>query len=97
MKYAIAPSVAGGTVEIRAELQGAQLQLQVLDTGPGMADTEHLERRGIGLSNTLERLRALYGEHYEFTFGNRSPQGLAVTFRLPWRMEAPLRQAGGAE
>ena len=95
MKYAVAPSETGCTVEIRAEQQGTQLQLQVLDTGPGMDDSAALERRGIGLSNTLERLGALYGENYEFTVGNRSPKGLAVTIRLPWLEAVPVRQAGG--
>ena len=95
MKYAIAPSETGGTVEIRASIDGTMLKLQVLDTGPGIADTDEPARWGIGLSNTLERLRALYGEHYEFKIGNRSPNGLAVTIRLPYRAEVPMRQAGG--
>jgi LytS/YehU family sensor histidine kinase len=95
MKYAVAPSEEGSTLEIRAEQRGTQLQLQVLDTGPGMVDTALSERKGIGLSNTLERLRALYGEQYEFTVSNRSPKGLVVTIRLPWREAVPVRQAGG--
>ena len=61
-----------------------------------MSDDQERERRGIGLQNTLERLRALYGNDYLFSIENRSPTGLAVTIRIPYRTAETPREAGGA-
>jgi sensor histidine kinase YesM len=94
MKYAIGPSEEGGTLEIRAALDGDRVRLSVLDTGPGIVDLEQDLGRGIGLRNTIERLAAEYEGDYSFTAENRTPTGLAVDISFPLRTSAELQQAG---
>ncbi len=88
MKYAVDPSETGASVEIRSSVRDGMLELLVLDSGPGMPDEKERRERGIGLRNTLERLRALYQDEYLFSIENRDPAGLAVTIRLPYRTSA---------
>ena len=97
MKYAIAPFEEGGTVAISATVSRGALELRVQDTGPGIDQSEHSESRGIGLSNTLKRLEALYGRDYDFKTTNRSPSGLEVMIRIPFRTQAPLREVAAAQ
>ena len=87
MKYAIAPSEDGGTVEIHAALAGGRLTLRVLDTGPGIVELDTDAGRGIGLRNTLERLSALYGDAYRFDVNNRPHGGLEVCISIPFENE----------
>lgn len=87
VKYAIAPSELGGTIHIKARVFAGELLLELSDTGPGMADLADLERRpghGVGLQNTRERLRSLYGEAQSFRLAQAEPQGLKVCMRMPY-------------
>jgi LytS/YehU family sensor histidine kinase len=88
MKYAIDPSEDGGSVTVSASVEGDQLYLSVADTGPGIDDLNKDVGRGIGLRNTLERLRALYDESYSFNATNRAPSGLEVRIGLPYRVDS---------
>lgn len=38
----------------------------------------------MGLANTRERLRVLYGERHRFAIGERRPHGVDVHIRLPF-------------
>lgn len=83
MKYAIAASEEGGTVCVKARIRRDQLQLEVTDTGPGM-DTQAADgKRGIGLRNTVARLRALYQDRFVLETANLDPSGLSVLIRFP--------------
>ena len=57
-------SVERGTptvIDIRAKIAGEMLKIAVQDNGPGPGDVPAV-REGVGLRNTRERLRRLYGE-----------------------------------
>lgn len=73
-------------IHVRAERQNGSLLLQVSDNGPGIRDIEKgAWRKGIGLSNTEERLEGLYGRDHELVMENCGARGLMVTVRLPFR------------
>jgi two-component system, LytTR family, sensor kinase len=57
--HGIAPLGRIGTLEVSAQRDGDCLQLVVRDDGAGLALPHH---EGVGLANTRERLRRLYGE-----------------------------------
>jgi sensor histidine kinase YesM len=44
-----------------------------------------LPEKGIGLTNTAERLAALYGERHRLSFDNEPSGGLTVTVQIPIR------------
>jgi LytS/YehU family sensor histidine kinase len=82
MKYAIAPREQGGSVTVIAGLEGRQLRLAVVDDGPGLPPAAAGNGRGVGLRNTRDRLKVLYGGAHSVAVADASP-GLMVEMRLP--------------
>ena len=68
-------------VQVSARRENGTLLLEVRDHGPGMKGA----RRGIGLTNTEERLDRLYGgsDHLDL----RNDGGLVVTVKVPFHVD----------
>jgi sensor histidine kinase YesM len=64
------------------------LTLTVTDDGPG-CPTSVFEEKGIGLTNTRNRLKRLYGAAAALSAENRVPHGVQVTMTLPYRAGRP--------
>jgi LytS/YehU family sensor histidine kinase len=91
IKYAIAPSERGGTIRIDARVRGVQLQVEITDDGPGLAEpvangshSAAQTTRGVGLVNTRQRLHEIYPREHSFTMTNVIPRGLQVCVRIPF-------------
>jgi LytS/YehU family sensor histidine kinase len=83
MKYAIAPREQGGLVSVIAGIEGNELRLAVVDDGPGLSMGSGTGNgRGVGLRNTRERLKVLYGDAHRIEVADAGP-GLRVEMRLP--------------
>jgi signal transduction histidine kinase len=90
LQHGIAPRTRAGRLEITAERRGDQLRLAVSDDGPGLApDFSLAETTGVGLRNTRERLRRLYGDRGELVLTTAGELTTAV-------IELPLPAAAGA-
>jgi hypothetical protein len=64
IKHAVARRIEGGRVRLSAHRDADQLCLRVTDDGPGSADGPPVPPgNGVGLTNTRDRLRVLYGAH----------------------------------
>jgi signal transduction histidine kinase len=85
IKYAIAPSEEGGTIHLVARVFAQELLLELSDEGPGIDDPDHPRSTegGVGLTNTRDRLREMYGDDHNFKLENLSPRGLKVCIRIP--------------
>ncbi|MBY6191868.1 histidine kinase [Microbulbifer agarilyticus] len=87
IKYAIAQSVSGGTIAIRAKVDQNRLHIEVCDTGTSSGDVSDeecdIESTGVGLSNVQDRLTTLYGNDFYFTQSQKPSGGLIVTLNLP--------------
>jgi two-component system LytT family sensor kinase len=72
---------------ITATHENGELLLRIQDNGPGMAvdASDHIVT-GIGISNTQQRLRSLYGTCQQMILENDN--GLRITIRLPLHAEA---------
>ena len=77
----------GGCVSIEIRRSGDNLHTRVEDDGPG-SDTVP-PKFGVGLSNTAERLRTLYGENATMSIGRAARGGFAVQLSIPFQ-EAEL-------
>lgn len=91
IKYAIATREHGGLIELEAIVQDQMLVLHLRDDGPGMPEPiwECLTKRGIGLSNTRERLSQVYDGRARFSVKNLQPSGLEITIRIPREPSGP--------
>lgn len=86
LKHGAAKHAGPSTIVLAATRVGDRLRVSVEDDGPGVADHGAALSSGVGLSNTTERLRALYGAGAALTLHNRAGGGLTVTLDLPARV-----------
>jgi hypothetical protein len=97
LKYAVSSREQGGMVRIEGRTRDGRLELSVIDDGPGLREGAlSSERRGVGLSNTRERLTVLYGENCRFAVLNSHP-GLRIDMALPLELAAGGEPAAAAE
>ena len=89
IKYAIASSEEGGTIKISAAMATSRLVLAIEDSGGADSDdrAQHAHAAdtglGIGLSNTKERLRNLYGSDFDLTVVSSVLGGLRFEISIP--------------
>ena len=71
-------------IKISSKRTGNNLLITVADNGPGIHYLpEEVLKRGVGLSNTQERLEQLYGNNFEFSWENLDDGGLIIKIRIP--------------
>lgn len=84
IKHGLSSSAEGGLIVVTARRAGPWLDMAVRDTGPGIRlGPEGLPVGGIGLRNTRERLRELYGPGAVLTLANHPDGGAVVRLHLP--------------
>ena len=94
IRYGVLPRDTGGSLWVSVRKELGLLVVSVEDDGPGVKDGA-LNAFGIGLQNSSERLKALYGAAANLTIGRRTDgTGCAVVISLPFR-HAPVRQPRG--
>jgi len=82
IKHGIAKRARGGELHVRAVRNGDELTLSVFNEGPGLAPGG---QHGVGLSNTRQRLQALYGAAAHSLLLRDVEQGVLATVTLPYR------------
>jgi two-component system, LytTR family, sensor kinase len=89
--YSVLPRDAGGSLWVSVRKELAELVVSVEDDGPGLNGGK-LQAFGMGLQNSSDRLKALYGSAASLVIGSRADgTGCAVVIRLPFR-RTPVRQ-----
>ncbi|MFC0169707.1 sensor histidine kinase [Pseudoduganella danionis] len=81
--HGIEPNIEGGTITISAARQDGMLALSVSDTGRGPHAGAGKPGTGLGLHNTRERIKALYGEAASVTLDAASHGGAIARLTLP--------------
>jgi LytS/YehU family sensor histidine kinase len=79
VRHGIATSASEGSNEIRAKRRGDALEITVFNTGSLRPDSPD----GIGLRNTAERLKHLYGDAATFALTN-GDGGVTASISIPW-------------
>ncbi|MFH2003220.1 MAG: hypothetical protein ABIK27_00500, partial [Bacteroidota bacterium] len=70
------------SIFISAEKVDDDIVLQVKDNGQKCTDSG---KEGIGLTNTRERLKQLYGEEATLSICNNNGTGFEVTIKFPFK------------
>ena len=91
MKYAIAKSEMGGEIRLRACIADAALVLELSDTGTGSklqnSKIQSGAGRGIGLRNTVDRLKAFYADDFSFELFPSASGGLKTVIQIPYETQ----------
>ncbi len=91
IRHGIAPRARGGTLTILATCDGMRVRIIVSDDGAGRAcGSPRASRRGLGLANTLERLRVLYGNDHRLVVRWPDEGGCVVDIDLPYSTRTNL-------
>lgn len=83
IKHGLEPKIAGGTILVRARVDGATLIVDVCDDGIGI--DLHADD-GVGLANIRERLQLLYGNQAELVIEAPPGGGACASVRIPYKM-----------
>ena len=86
----------GGTIRIRAKVEGGILSVQVTDDGCGIppdrlealrlkvnGELSQVSEGGFGLPNIQKRIQLAYGPSYGISLESEAGRGTCVTLRIP--------------
>ncbi|HKG95182.1 MAG TPA: histidine kinase [Gemmatimonadaceae bacterium] len=96
IRHGIEPMERGGRIEVVARRRLDRLELEVRDDGCGLRDAASVDTppsgvvparpgSGVGLRNTRDRLRQLYGPAHHFAVRERAGGGVIVAMSVPVR------------
>jgi two-component system LytT family sensor kinase len=85
MRHGVSEHDGRCRLSVTARVEGDRLALDVRDAGPGMPAAAPASEPGIGLRNTAERLKYLYGDDHTFALRSQDDGGLLVSLRIPFR------------
>jgi two-component system, LytTR family, sensor kinase len=92
VRHGVAALIEGGTIAIASMCRDERLLLTIRNSGPrttGHSVQTGITSKGIGLSNTGERLKTLYGDNHRFSLRSPLIGGCEVTIEIPLRKAAP--------
>lgn len=84
LKHGVSSTRGGGHVTLSARREGERLVISISDDGPGPAETA--PEPGIGLANTRERLRQMYGDGADVSLRAAPEGGTVAEVVLPYRV-----------
>jgi two-component system, LytTR family, sensor kinase len=92
VRYGVAPLIEGGWIAIKSALNADRLRIVVGNSGRRGEGEQKKNGNGIGLGNTAERLKTLYGANFEFSLGWPEAGGCEVVLELPLRRTRNLQE-----
>ena len=81
--HGLEPKIDGGCITVSASGEHGVLTLTVADTGLGLNSGLISAGTQLGVANTRQRLRAMYGERATFTLAPHPPGGALARLTLP--------------
>jgi two-component system, LytTR family, sensor kinase len=92
VRYGVAPLIEGGWIAIKSALNADRLRIVIGNSGRRGEGGQKKNGNGIGLGNTAERLKTLYGADFEFSLGWPEAGGCEVVLELPLRRTRNLQE-----
>jgi two-component system, LytTR family, sensor kinase len=97
VRYGVAPLIEGGWITIKSALQDDRLRIVIGNSGRRGDGKHKNNENGIGLGNTEERLKTLYGTDFEFSLAWPEAGGCEVVVELPLRRAPNFQEASLCE
>jgi LytS/YehU family sensor histidine kinase len=97
VRYGVAPLIEGGWIAINSTLHDDRLRIVIGNSGRRGEGEQKKNGNGIGLGNTAERLRTLYGTDCKFSLAWPEAGGCEVVLELPLRRARTLQEASLCE
>jgi signal transduction histidine kinase len=85
MRHGVSAADGRCRLSLSVRANGDRLLIEVRDAGPGMDPAGPNGSSGVGLRNTAERLKYLYGSGHSFDLKTLDDGGLLVAIDLPFR------------
>jgi len=93
VRYGVAPFREGGWIAIKSALHAGRLRIVIENSGRRGEGKQKRHGNGIGLGNTADRLKTLYGADCEFSLSWPEAGGCEVVLELPLRRARSLQEA----
>src|ERR1035438_6391799 len=93
VRYGVAPLVEGGWIVIESALHADRLRIVIGNSGRRGEGERKKNGNGLGLRNTAERLKTLYGANHRFSLEWPACGGCEVTVEFPFRRSESLQEA----
>src|SRR3984885_11238918 len=93
VRYGVAPLIEGGWITINSALRANRLRIVIVNSGHHGEGEQKKNGNGIGLGNTGERLKSLYGTGFEFSLGGPAAGCCEAGVELPLRRALNLQEA----
>jgi LytS/YehU family sensor histidine kinase len=94
IRHGIALKNSAGLLVVKSFRRNGELHITVSDDGPGLSsDWQKKDHDGIGLVNTSERLKHLYGSEHRFDLRNGDDGGMTASIVIPFRSADGPNQA----
>jgi hypothetical protein len=93
VRYGVATLVEGGWIVIESALHADRLRIVIGNSGRRGDAKQKKNWNGIGLGNTAERLKTLYGANHRFSLEWPECGGCKVTVELPFRRSERRQEA----
>jgi two-component system LytT family sensor kinase len=88
VRHGIAPLVKSGRISVQSELRNSRVHISVTNSGRHMDSTRSISSppaAGVGLTNTADRLKTLYGSDHKLEFEWPANGGCQVVVEFPFK------------
>jgi two-component system, LytTR family, sensor kinase len=94
IKHGVSKLTEGGTVSVKTSVENAMLKIQIRNSGQyHLYHVNGIKRKGgLGLKNTAQRLKLLYGENASFKIENESDTFVLTEIIIPQSNESTDRR-----
>jgi two-component system, LytTR family, sensor kinase len=82
VKHGISKLTEGGLIQVRAKVEDDYLKISIRNSGQYHLNG-HKKRGGLGLSNTMQRLKLLYGQEAHFAISNENDNFVLTELIIP--------------
>lgn len=88
IKHGVSNLMEGGIIEIQSNVVDSMLTIKIRNSGqlPGVKKKQSGSRTGVGLVNTKERLKLIYGDTATFNIYNENDKFVVTEVKIPQRI-----------